>query len=77
MDGMLPNLQGYHWEMKKSSLCLMIYTSFSKSQQVMIKIATMEWFGWWGNLFYLKTLLPLVLNIRKTSLIGNTVKIDN
>ena len=26
---------------------------FSRSQQVMIKITTIEWFGWWGDICFL------------------------
>ena len=43
---MLPNLRGYHWERTNSSLCLMVCTTFSRSHQVMIKIAAIDWFGW-------------------------------
>ena len=53
MDGMLPNLHAYYWERTKSSLCSMICTTFSRSQQVNVKIATIEWFRWWrGDIIF-------------------------
>ena len=43
-------LHGYHWERKMSSLCLMIRTTFSMLQQVMLKITTIEFVWVMGDL---------------------------
>ena len=52
MDGMQLNLLRQHWKRTKSSLCLMICTTFQGHSRSWIKIATMEWFGWqWGGGF--------------------------
>ena len=57
MDGMLPNLHGCHWERTKSSLCLMICTSFSRSQQVMFKIVGS------GDICFGFNLLATIINL--------------
>ena len=41
MDGMLPNRHGYHWEKDREFIVC------DDTEQIMIKIATIEWFGWW------------------------------
>ena len=53
MDGMLPNLHGYHRERTKSLLYVIICTTVLRSQQDMIKIATTEWFGWLRDVCFL------------------------
>ena len=46
----------------------MICTTFSRSQQVIIIIATIEWFGWWeGHLFSLKKLLYFLFSFMVTN----------